>query len=173
MRLLKNSEDYFNEKQTRNEENTEKKDYNCGGYALKTFSWYLPYEYDEKNYPFFSNSDLAEYLMDIGYSVEEIMDEILRVNTEKMLKDFSGKLRVVQRDSHIESDEELIAYRLSLDVDSSCIDDMDFHFVVFRDGKWMSKMGADEVKPFSFTEEQWETPNFIYDSSIVYLAHKI
>ena len=54
MRLLKNSEDYFNEKQTRNEENTEKKDYNCGGYALKTFSWYLPYEYDEKDYPFFS-----------------------------------------------------------------------------------------------------------------------
>lgn len=173
MRLLKNSEDYFNEKQTRNEENTEKKDYNCGGYALKTFSWYLPYEYDEKDYPFFSNSDLAEYLMDIGYSVEEIMDEILRVNTEKMLKDFSGKLRVVQRYSHIESDEELIAYRLSLEVDSSCIDDMDFHFVVFRNGKWMSKMGADEVKLFVFTEEQWETPNFIYNSPIVYLAHKI
>ena len=50
---------------------------------------------------------------------------------------------------------------------------MDFHFVVFRDGKWMSKMGADEVKLFAFTEEQWETPNFIYNSPIVYLAHKI
>ena len=53
MRLLKDYEDFFNERQTRNEENTEKKDYNCGGYALRTFSWYLPYEYDEKNYPFF------------------------------------------------------------------------------------------------------------------------
>ena len=173
MRPLKDYEDYFNERQTRNEENTEKKDYNCGGYALRTFSWYLPYEYDEKNYPFFSNSDLAEYLMDVGYSVEETMDEILRVNTEKMLKDFSGKLRVVQRYSHIENDEELIAYRLSFEVDDSCIDDMDFHFVVFRDGQWMSKMGADEVKLFAFTEEQWETPNFIYNSPIVYLAHKI
>lgn len=34
--------DGFNLKQKRNIRNTYKDNYNCGGYALETFSWYLP-----------------------------------------------------------------------------------------------------------------------------------
>ena len=36
--------DPFNFLRNRNVRNTEKRTYNCGGYALDTFSWYCPTE---------------------------------------------------------------------------------------------------------------------------------
>ena len=173
MKILSSRKDFFNENQTRNEQNTDQYEYNCEGYALKTFSWYTPYEFDEKEYPFHSNYDLMEYLTSDGYSIEEATEIILNSNTKKMLEDFSGKLRIVQRHDYLEADEELIAYRLSVMEDEDYVVDMDFHFIVFRNGQWMSKLGTDVVESFDFTEKPWETPYFVYNSSIVYLAHKI
>ena len=117
--------------------------------------------------------DLMEYLTSDGYSIEEATEIILNSNTKKMLEDFSGKLRIVQRYDYLEADEELIAYRLSVMEDEDYVVDMDFHFIVFRNGQWMSKLGTDVVESFDFTEKPWETPYFVYNSSIVYLAHKI
>lgn len=173
MKILSSHKDFFNENQTRNEQNTDQSEYNCGGYALKTFSWYTPYEFDEEKYPFHSNYDLMEYLTSDDYSIEEATEIILNSNTKKMLEDFSGKLRIVQRHDYLEADEELIAYRLSVMEDEDYVVDMDFHFIVFRNGQWMSKLGTDVVESFDFTEKPWETPYFVYNSSIVYLAHKI
>ena len=43
-------DDPFNKNNKRNVRNTERNTYNCGGYALGTFSWYCPHdENDEKS----------------------------------------------------------------------------------------------------------------------------
>ena len=42
-------DDFFNIKRTRNEENTDIEYYNCGGYALETYSWYCPFDIDFKD----------------------------------------------------------------------------------------------------------------------------
>lgn len=174
MKVLNDYEDFFNEKRTRNEQNTLREDYNCGGYALRTFSWYLPYDYDEDNHPYRSNFYWMEELTYDGYmSIEEATEEILWGNVKKMLSHFAEKIRVVQKDDHLEADEELIAFRLSVMRDDKWVEDMDFHYVVFRDGQWQHKLGAGRIRPFEFTEEPWITSYFIYNSPIVYLAHKI
>ena len=173
-KVLDRYEDFFNEKCTRNESNTDDYDYNCGGYALKTFSWYCPYEFDEDTHPYDSNLDWMESLLyQNGLTIEEATEEILWGNVNKMLEDFAEKLRVVQKDEHLKADEELIAYRLSVMKDEKWVEEMDFHYAVFREGKWKHKLGRDKIRPFKFTEESWETSYFIYNSPIVYLAHKI
>ena len=53
MKILNDKEDFFNRNHTRNEGNTHYADYNCGGWALKTFSWFVPYR---------SASDRYDYL---------------------------------------------------------------------------------------------------------------
>jgi hypothetical protein len=174
MKVLNDYEDFFNEKHTRNEQNTLQGDYNCGGYALRTFSWYLPYEYDEDDHPYDCNFEWMEDLVYEGHiSIEEATEEILWGNVKKMLSDFAGKIRVVQMDDYLEADEELIAFRLSVMRDGKWVEDMDFHYIVLRDGQWKHKLGRDKIDSFDFTEEPWITSYYVYNSSIVYLAHKI
>lgn len=174
MKVLNDYEDFFNEKHTRNEQNTLQGDYNCGGYALRTFSWYLPYKYDEDDHPYDCNFEWMEDLVYEGHiSIEEATEEILWGNVKKMLSDFAGKIRVVQMDDHLEADEELIAFRLSVMRDGKWVEDMDFHYIVLRDGQWKHKPGRDKIDSFDFTEEPWITSYFVYNSPIVYLAHKI
>lgn len=174
MKKINYSEDYLNERHIRNEYNTDYDDYNCGGYALKTFNWYRPYAYDKKNYPWRSLMDRVEYLVyNEGFDKEEAVSILLEEHTKKMLEQFAETLRVVSLNTHLEEGEELIAYRLAVLMDGEYIDDIDFHYIVFRAGKWRSKLGRQKIKPFQFTEKPWKTEYFVYDSPIVYLAHKI
>ena len=118
--------------------------------------------------------DRLDYLIyDEGLDKEEAISTLLEEHTKKMLEQFAETLRVVSLNTHLKEDEELIAYRLAILMEDEYVDDVDFHYVVFRNGKWRSKFGRQRIKPFRFTENPWKTKYFVYDSPIVYLAHKI
>ena len=72
--------DFLNSNKLRNEENTLESSYNCGGYALRTFSWYLPYSVSFTDIDQDTNSMLAEELLFDGFSIEEIYRIILNKN---------------------------------------------------------------------------------------------
>lgn len=174
--VLSSKKDYFNEKRTRNEENTNIKDYNCGGYALGTFNWYLPYEKDE-SFEYGSNLDFMDNLRNDGYSVEEATTIILNKNVEQMLVQFGSDLREVNEEEtcNLDDDEELVVYRLSVMYDEEHDDvyDMDFHFMKHYDGCWLHKNGEDEIQ---FYNEDifnvWRGGYFQYNSPLRFLAHK-
>ena len=59
-------EDEYNVNGKRNRKNTNREDYNCGGYALQTFSWVLPCE----------DEDECSELYDLDIDWEEEEDNI-------------------------------------------------------------------------------------------------
>lgn len=114
--------DLYNRNGLRNVRNTVRSTYNCGGYALGTFSWYLPYESDR--YGFVWGRFLTAKRM------SEITDQCV----EFMLHDFAD-LRVIDSIADLAKDEYAIAFRLS--------SDGDFHYIKRnRMGLWTHKRGA-------------------------------
>ena len=109
--------DPLNDSNRRNIRNSNKLSYNCGGYALGTFSWYCPYppEYE-------------------GQSVSDIP---LQVLIDTMLNDFKGRLRLIKDCKECKRGERVIAFR------TSTWDD--FHYMLRgRNGLWYHKMGNQE-----------------------------
>lgn len=176
MKVLSYREDYLNSQKTRSEYNTKCFDYNCGGFALRTFSWIYP----ERNI-----NNLIE-----GYSERE--DVILDWSEKELDKEDFYEL-ILKRDikellslipnlelfrgnpeTYEEKDgEELIAYRIFVKDDDA--EDNDFHFKVLRDGKWVEKNGGNGIR-FSrepWFDESWKTINFFYDSKTIYFINKI
>lgn len=178
-----NSDDYLNNDGVRNKDNTEYKDYNCGGYALRTFSWYHPYK--------FFAWDYIEELLKRGYDRDEIVDKILEFSCGNMQEDFGDKMRLIDYTDHnrgkaveekllkqLQENEELIAFRIGLEIDDTCdyedqpvVEDYDFHYRVYRDGCWKEKIGNGEIDNCDFTEDAWDG-YCIYDSPIYYFAMK-
>ncbi len=114
--------DLYNRNGLRNVRNTVRHTYNCGGYALGTFSWYLPYESDR--YGFVWGNHLTAKRM------SEITDKCV----EFMLHDFAD-LRVIESVADLQKGEYAIAFRLS--------SDGDFHYIKRnRMGLWTHKRGA-------------------------------
>lgn len=140
--------------------NTE--DYNCGGFAFRTFDWYIPYDYEDYG-------DIkVMYLSDKGLSNDEIKEIMLEDTIKHMLNEFGGCLRVIDNVEECESDEELIAYRISCNKDKAYFD---FHFKVHRGDCWQEKNGVKE--PHETDIEDWEHWPVPYDSDLIFLAHKI
>lgn len=81
-------EDYFNHKHERNIRNTNKIFYNCAGYALETFSWYIP--------------------LTSGINNSRHYD----IMVQTMLEDFPD-LRIIKKISDLQFDEYAIAFRTS------------------------------------------------------------
>lgn len=176
-----NRKDYLNNERKRNADNTPSFEYNCGGYALQTFSWYKPYEFDSYDYIY--------ELLAQGYSEEEITERILEVSRDNMEWDFGDKIRFIRTDyfsrentqeellNQLEENEELIAFRIGLEIDDCDYDnpvivDYDFHYRVYRNGSWSEKMGNESITPCDFEEDYWD--GFcIYDSPIYYFAMKV
>lgn len=105
--------DNYNVLKKRNIRNTDKFDYNCGGYALESFSWYLP-----------RHDDIPTHRAD-GITLESCI--------EAMLEDFPN-LRVIQSLNELKDNEYAIAFRMS---------DYDFHYVKrASNGHWYHKMGS-------------------------------
>ena len=152
-------------------------DFNCGGFALKTYDLYLPYEDKTKDFAIYFD-DKIEELYYSGLSLKEIENEILEETVEYMLKNFPKKLRVIKNFSDLKDTEELIAYRIGLEIFSNedeigkyytgC--DGDFHFKVLRDGHWLEKFGEGLVIFEEFTTEPWKCNGMVYDSPIVFLG---
>lgn len=114
-------DDLFNRKGARNVENTEEVTYNCGGYALGTFSWYLPHS------GHIWGGGSAHWSM-------EKMERITAECVEQMLEDFSD-LRVISDLREVKRSEYAIAFRVSADGD--------FHYARHsRFQTWTHKQGA-------------------------------
>ena len=119
---LLNNSDLFNFQHKRNISNTERRLYNCAGYALETFSWYCPNEKDDGNYWCFMDD----------WSDTEMFAKTFET-VEFMLKDFAGRLRLIGSVEEVNDNEYAIAYRLSRDGD--------FHFMKKMANGWHHKRG--------------------------------
>lgn len=143
--------DLFNHSNYRNIKNTPKSWYNCGGYALKTFSWYLP------------SDDVESWG---GFIDEEDYEEATAAAVKVMLRDFPT-LRVVQNENEVMKDEYCIAFRISYDGD--------FHYVrKAKNGVWYHKLGGCQwIDTFQAEQIYSECWFGRYDGPLVLFAKKI
>ena len=94
VRYLWQENDIHNFQKKRNLNNSNKRYYNCAGYALETFNWYAPSEH-------YRELDLTD------------LDDCV----DFMIKDFNGYLRRINDISELKEDEYAIAFRMSNDND--------------------------------------------------------
>lgn len=185
------SEDFLNSYKTRNEKNTAEIEYNCGGYALKTFSWFYPYdtggEYCEilnmpENKTLYGRTDYIIYLLEQGYKKDEIQNILLKNDKKFMLSLFHDSLRELESPRETLDDEELIAYRICLNIENINHEEYDedsiyedFHFLVFRDGVWKHKPGSREIEIFNgnLYKPWYSSLDLIYDGPIIFFAKKV
>lgn len=103
--------DPFNSNHKRTLNNTAKRTYNCAGYALETFSWYLPI-------PECEEEELEDY--DWG-SYDELKRHRLSLEfVNQILVDFPDARLIDSLDEVDEEDEYAFAFRVGID---------DFHFI--------------------------------------------
>lgn len=147
-----NNDDPFNHNNMRNVKNTDKFTYNCGGYALGTFSWYCPLEPDE-----FDTFDGDE-------------TECLQACTDAILSDFPDLFLIDEYDmiypKYSCRKYEIIAFRISYHDD--------FHFwKLGRNNMWFDKMGrANWIDHHSYNDVFADTWNGRYDSEIIFFGRK-
>ena len=79
-------EDFFNWRGLRNEDNTDRWDYNCAGFALGTFSWYEPEFFNDEGC--YLCDDLAEE----GFSIGDIQSTLCNGCVDSILKDFGENI---------------------------------------------------------------------------------
>lgn len=134
--------DNYNALKKRNIRNTDKINYNCGGYALESFSWYLP----------------RHNCTPVGWNYDSTVEDCV----EAMLEDFTN-LRVISSVDDLRGNEYAVAFRLSAD---------DFHYVKrASNGHWYHKMGRSNyistMKKEVVFSESW---GYGYEGEIVLLA---
>lgn len=113
--------EFFNENRIRNIQNTYIRIYNCGGYALNTFSWYCPHHSGRK----------------YGSTTEQGMLNTTDNAVKFMLNDFKD-LRVITDLKELQSNEYAIAFRIG-----GIGGEEDFHFMKRgKNGKWYHKPGG-------------------------------
>lgn len=179
---LTDIQDYYNIKGTRNSDNTDKYEYNCGGYALNTFSWYEPYDIDIDDI----EDEIAEYI-DKGLSKQEIYEILLDRFTSKLLSEFDN-LRLIKDNSEVKEDERLVYFRYFYELVSDFDDNWqgtedsydyihsDFHFRFYEDGHWYEKNGSGPIHTCDGDENDgpvWFCGVNLYDSPIVKFALKV
>lgn len=144
--------DEFNFYGFRNIHNTRKCYYNCGGYALGTYSWYCP-----------SDDSYKSPMYDTHYT----MEERTQFAVDYMLNDFLD-LRVIETLAEVTENEYAIAFRIA---------DDDFHFMVKKGNQWYSKAGGsskiDRVPQEIALGKVWFTDYGItYDGPLVLFAKR-
>lgn len=166
--------DPFNRNGKRNRSNTDTDDYNCGGFALGTYSWYVPYRSDEQRqiYERWANIqmwlDAAEDADNTADSliaratVHTCVVSLLNLFVKRILEDFPS-VRRVQTFEEIKPDERIILFRIGAD---------DFHFIVSFDHKhWWHKYGWNYIEELCEDEVlDTEWANGRYFSPIAILA---
>lgn len=162
-------EDYLNSMGRRNSNNTSLYDYNCGGYALNTFSWFYPSgesDWEKRNY--FFRRELKEF------TIEEVYHKYILRDAYNMIKSFNGRLRRINSIYDIRPGERVIAYRMCYDVSD---DETDFHFIFrdYNDKKWHHKLGEGNIQRNRFDTDYvlnhtWDCGYYNYDSEIILMA---
>lgn len=117
--------DAFNILGLRNVNNTIKRYYNCGGYALGTFSWYHP------------GRTIEEYNKIMKYAEAEDWNNALELAAGAIIKELSGwsivPFNLVMERKYSPIQYEIVAMRFSY---------RDFHFwKLGRNWNWYDKMG--------------------------------
>lgn len=151
MNYYKINHDPFNKRGSRNIRNTDKADYNCGGYALGTFSWYLP------------SRTRKEYTDIMGHADIGDMDTALTLAAEAIVAELPGWTTVpfalVMERKYSPKAYEVVAMRFCC---------YDFHFwKLGRNWNWYDKMGCrGQINRHAFNDARnvW---NDRYDSSVV------
>lgn len=149
--------DYFNRERRFNPNNTSLEDYNCGGYAFDTMSWYRPY-----------NEWTHERFSECYYS-PVTWEEGTEIAKKQMLEDFGKSLREIESVEEIKDHERLILFRLS--------SEGDFHYV-FSDDRitFHHKRGRSYLETMSKEEalgEVWSAQGgygYDYESPLLLLA---
>jgi hypothetical protein len=153
-----NSADFFNKLGIRNAQNTRTWEYNCGGYALNTFSWYCPHNETNRYYSSYN---------------ERGMKKTTQNAVAFMLAEFSD-LRVIKDIKELAQDEYAIAFRIG-GVNGT----HDFHFMKrAKNGRWYHKAGGlniESIKKEEVFSEEWKTGWFcknLYRGELVLFAKK-
>lgn len=179
---LTETQDYYNIKGTRNSNNTDDFEYNCGGYALNTFSWYEPYNVDIDEI----EDSIARYI-DRGYLKEQIYNILLNKFVKHILKDFKN-LRTIRDKSELKEGERLIYFRYFFELISDFDDNWigtedsydyihsDFHFRFYENGHWYEKNGGGPIHMCDGDDNDgpvWYSGTNAYDSPIIKFALKL
>lgn len=166
--------DPFNRNGKRNRSNTDTDAYNCGGFALSTYSWYVPYRSDEQM-NIYDRWDNIQMCLDVAEDADNTADRIdaretvhicvvslLNLFVKRILEDFPS-VRRVQTFEEIKPNERIILFRIGAD---------DFHFIVSFDHKhWWHKYGCNYIEELCEDEVlDTEWANGRYFSPIVILA---
>jgi hypothetical protein len=157
-------EDEYNVHGKRNRKNTEREDYNCGGYALQTFSWILPCE-DEGECAALYDFDMWECDYD-----EDDFNESAERGAEWMLNNIPNLRQVSSPDEELEEGEWLIGFKVGAGSDFGG----DFHYIKRTpSGRFYHKPGASKVRRMSKAEalsDNW--CDGAYTSTTIWFARK-
>lgn len=151
MNYYKINHDPLNMLGLRNIRNTDKADYNCGGYALGTFSWYLPSCTREEYTDIMWHADIGD------------MDTALTLAAEAIVNELPGwsivPLALVMERKYSPKDYEIVAMRFCY---------YDFHFwKLGRNWNWYDKMGGcRQIDRHAFNDVRYKW-NGRYDSPVV------
>lgn len=119
--------EFLNENHKRNVKNTFYRIYNCGGYALNTFTWYCP----------LIGRGVRKYNPTTEKAMHTITDNIVNF----MLKEFND-LRVITDLKELQPNEYAIAFRIG-----GVGGEDDFHFMKRgKNGKWYHKPGGLDIQ---------------------------
>lgn len=168
--------------------------FNCGGYAFNVEEWYAPYESSCERMT--EIQDMYEYQM----SKEKIFYEVLECDVKQILHDFPEYTLIKKEEvsKYMVKNTEIIAYRNMIvlygttkDEETSFITndeyewpdfkdvlkydlDMDFHFKVYRNGRWSEKNGGWKIKDCDIPSEKepWVCGDLYYDGPIAYFIRK-
>lgn len=149
------NDDPFNTKGERNVKNADTFYYNCGGYALGTFSWYCPHTEQERFYDYAFKNEIQACVKTTKAVAQ-------------MCNEFEGRIRVIESLKELNSKTEYaVAFRIS--------SRNDFHFIKrSKYGRWTHKRGACDCIERITKKEVFETEwsNGFYDGPIILLAVK-
>lgn len=151
-----NGDDPFNYNGERNSENTEYSSFNCAGFALETYSWYLPVPDD-------TDIDSADW----GSTNELKRNALSLMFVNQILLDFYEDTRLITSLKQVKADEYAFAFRVGED---------DFHFVKrdYLTGVWAEKRGGgdiyfmdeDEVFHSAWNNGRYNGPIFLFAKKI-------
>ena len=137
---------------------------NCGSYALRLNEWYDLDEYFEQVTGWFIDEWIKEKSKE-GYNDYEISTLYGNILVEGILEDLKGEIEICDGQPPKTKDVELIAFSTFCFTNKYI--DYDYHFKVFRDGKWMEKCGSEAVK--ECLRDEWGD----YIGDVTYFYHKI
>lgn len=124
-----------------------KKSYNCGGYALGTYDWFIPYQCRSLDNNL--RKDIEEFFCESMSNAYAFCTNDYNIMAERCIKEmicyFNGRLREIKKVSDAKENERVIAFRFGAG---------DFHFMIKgRKGhQWHSKMGV-SISIDTFSEE--------------------